>query len=35
LQFGASVDDIRATAPFTLKKSQSWPVHNVLAPQAK
>ena len=35
VQFGASVDDIRATAPFTLKKAQSWPVHNVLAPQAK
>ena len=35
VQFGASVDDIRATAPFTLKKAQNWPVHNVLAPQAK
>ena len=35
VQFGASVDDIRATAPFALKKAQSWPVHNVLAPQAK
>ena len=35
VQFGASVDDIRATVPFALKKAQSWPVHNVLAPQAK
>ena len=35
VQFGASVDDIRATAPFTLKKAQNWPVHNVLAPQEK
>jgi beta-glucosidase len=35
VQFGASVDDIRATAPFTLKKTQNWPVHNVLAPQEK
>ena len=35
VQFGASVDDIRATAPFTLKKAQNWPVHNVLAPQTK
>ena len=35
VQFGASVDDIRASAPFTLKKAQNWPVHNVLAPQAK
>ena len=35
VQFGASVDDIRATAPFTLKKAQNWPVNNVLAPQAK
>jgi beta-glucosidase len=33
VQFGASVDDIRATAPFTLKKAQNWQVHNVLAPQ--
>jgi beta-glucosidase len=32
VQFGASVDDIRCAAPFTLKKAQSWPVHNVLAP---
>ena len=35
VQFGASVADIRATASFTLKKAQNWPVHNVLAPQAK
>jgi beta-glucosidase len=35
VQFGASVDDIRATAPFTLKKAQNWPVNNVLAPQAQ
>ena len=35
VQFGASVDDIRSTAAFTLKKAQSWPVHNVLAPKSK
>ena len=35
VQFGASVDDIKVSAPFTLKKAQSWPVHNVLAPAAK
>ena len=28
--FGASVDDIRATASFRLNKSQSWEVHDVL-----
>ncbi len=28
--FGASVDDIRATASFHLNKSQSWEVHDVL-----
>ena len=28
--FGASVSDIRATAPFSMKKAQSWPVHDVL-----
>ena len=33
--FGASVDDIRCSAAFTLKKAESWPVHNVLAPVAK
>ena len=27
---GASVSDIRATAPFSMKKAQSWPVHDVL-----
>jgi len=32
VQFGASVADIRATAPFKMKKAQSWAVHNVLAP---
>ena len=32
VQFGASVDDIRCSAPFTLKKAQTWPVNNVLAP---
>ena len=32
VQFGASVDDIRCSAPFTLKKAQAWPVNNVLAP---
>ena len=32
VQFGASVDDIRCAAPFTLKKAQNWPVHNTLAP---
>ena len=35
VQFGASVEDIRTSAAFTLKKAQSWPVHNVLAPQPK
>ena len=33
--FGASVSDIRAQAPYKMKKAQSWPVHNVLAPVAK
>ena len=33
--FGASVNDIRCSAPFKLAKAQSWPVHNVLAPQVK
>ena len=32
VQFGASVDDIRCAAPFSLKKAQNWPVHNTLAP---
>jgi len=32
VHFGASVADIRCTVPFTLKKAQNWPVHNVLAP---
>ncbi|MBR5257170.1 MAG: glycoside hydrolase family 3 C-terminal domain-containing protein [Bacteroidales bacterium] len=32
VMFGASVSDIRAEAPYKLKKAQSWPVHNVLAP---
>ncbi|MBR3406505.1 MAG: glycoside hydrolase family 3 C-terminal domain-containing protein [Bacteroidales bacterium] len=31
--FGASVADIRATAPFKLAKAQSWPVNRVLLPQ--
>ena len=30
--FGASVADIRATAPFKLAKAQSWPVHRVMLP---
>ena len=34
VHFGASVADIRCTVPFTLKKAQNWPVHNVLAPVA-
>ncbi len=29
--FGASVEDIRATAAFTLKKARNWPAHNVFA----
>ena len=33
VEFGASVSDIRAQAMFKMKKAQSWPVHNVLAPQ--
>ena len=32
VQFGASVEDIRCAVPYTLKKAQAWPVHNVLAP---
>ena len=32
VQLGASVDDIRCTAVFTLKKARNWPVNNVLAP---
>ncbi len=31
VMFGASVNDIRAEAPFKMKKAQSWPVHNVFA----
>ena len=30
--FGASVADIRATAPFKLAKPQSWPAHRVMLP---
>ena len=33
VQFGASVADIRATAPYTLKKTLAWPVHDVLSMQ--
>lgn len=32
VRFGASVQDIRAVAPFTQKAAQSWEVHNVLSP---
>ena len=32
VQLGASVDDIRCTAVFNLKKARNWPVNNVLAP---
>ena len=35
VMFGANVSDIRAEAPYKLKKAQSWPVHNVLAPVAQ
>jgi len=35
VMFGASVSDIRAQAPYKMKKAQSWPVHNVLAPVAQ
>ena len=35
VMFGANVSDIRATAPYKMKKAQSWAVHNVLAPVAK
>ena len=35
VQFGASVDDIKASASFSLKKALNWPVNNVLAPQAQ
>ena len=31
--FGASVADIRATAPFKFAKAQSWPVNRVLLPK--
>ena len=31
--FGASSRDLRCTVPFTLGAAQSWPAHNVLAPQ--
>ena len=33
VQFGASVADIRVTAPYVLKKAQAWPVHEVLSMQ--
>ena len=29
VQFGASVEDIRAAAPYKLKKAQSWPVNDL------
>ena len=32
-RFGASVADIRATAPFKLAKAASWPAHRVMLPQ--
>ena len=32
LRFSASVEDARAVAEYKLKKAESWPVHNVLAP---
>ena len=35
VRFGASVQDIRAVAPFALKAAQSWTVHNVLSPDRK
>jgi beta-glucosidase len=35
VSFGASVADIRCTAPFKLAKAQSWQVHNTLAPEVK
>lgn len=35
VMFGANVSDIRAQASYKLKKAQSWPVHNVLAPVVK
>ena len=35
VMFGANVSDIRAQAPYKMKKAQSWAVHNVLAPVAK
>jgi beta-glucosidase len=33
VQFGASVADIRATAPYSLKKALAWPVHDVMSMQ--
>ena len=35
VQFGSSVEDVRATALFQLKKAQNWPAHNVLAPATR
>jgi beta-glucosidase len=32
VNFGASIQDLRRSGSFKLKKAQSWPVHNVLAP---
>lgn len=32
VRFGACVEDIRATASYTLSQEQSWPVHDVLKP---
>ena len=32
VNFGASLQDLRRSGSFKLKKAQSWPVHNVLAP---
>lgn len=33
VKFGASAEDIRASATFKLGKSQTWPVHDVMKPQ--
>lgn len=33
IRLGSSVQDIRATAEFKLKKALSWPVNNVLSPE--
>ena len=35
VNFGSNIQDLRRSASFKLKKAQSWPVNNVLAPLAE